>query len=103
MKTAATITRGDEPIATYVIMGICVALGLGSMSSAGDWLERRLHEDRIVDFGLYRPAVADGEVYRARDRRASCTPGPFHLLVNMYSLYILGSMLEPPSGACASC
>jgi membrane associated rhomboid family serine protease len=96
VKTAATITRGDDPVATYVIMGICVALGLGSMLSAGDWLGGGFTKIDL-DFGLYRPAVADGEIYRVLTS-GFLHAGPFHLLVNMYSLWILGSMLEPLTG-----
>jgi len=96
VKTAATITHGGDPIVTYVIMGICVALGLGSMFSGGDWLSGNLTK-LDIDFGLFGPSVADGEVYRVVTS-GFLHAGPFHLLVNMYSLYILGSMLEPMVG-----
>ena len=96
VKTAATIQRGADPTATYVIMGICVALGLGSMLSEGNWLSGGL--DKLsFDFGLYGPFVADGDIYRIVTA-GFLHAGPFHLLVNMYSLYILGSMLEPAIG-----
>jgi membrane associated rhomboid family serine protease len=96
VKTAAAIRHGDDPTVTYVILGICVALGLGSMLSEGNWLSGGL--DKLsVDFGLYAPFVADGEVYRIVTA-GFLHAGPFHLLVNMYSLYILGSMLEPAIG-----
>jgi membrane associated rhomboid family serine protease len=96
VKTAATIARGDDPVATYVIMGICVALGLGSLLSAGNWLGGGLTQID-VDFGLFGPSVADGQVYRLLTA-GFLHGGPFHLLVNMYSLYILGSLLEPAVG-----
>jgi membrane associated rhomboid family serine protease len=96
VKTAATLTRGDEPRATYVIMGICVALGIGSLLSQGNWLSGGLTQ-LDVDFGLFGPSVADGEVYRLVTS-GFLHGGPFHLLVNMYSLFILGSLLEPTMG-----
>jgi membrane associated rhomboid family serine protease len=96
VKTAATIRRGEDPVATYVIMGICVALGLGSMLSDGNWISGGLSKID-VDFGLFGPYVANGEVYRLVTS-GFLHAGPFHLLVNMYSLYILGSLLEPSIG-----
>ena len=96
VKTAATIQRGEDPVSTYVIMGICVALGLGSMLSDGNWLSGGLSK-LDVDFGLFGPSVANGEVYRLVTA-GFLHAGPFHLLVNMYSLYILGSLLEPAIG-----
>jgi membrane associated rhomboid family serine protease len=96
VKTAATIRHGEDPIATYVIMGICVALGLGALVSGGD--VTGAGGDRLaIDFGLNAPSVADGEVYRVLTA-GFLHAGPFHLFVNMYSLYILGSLLEPAVG-----
>jgi membrane associated rhomboid family serine protease len=96
VKTAATIRRGEDPVATYVIMGICVALGIGSLLSDGNWISGGLSK-LDIDFALYGPSVADGEVYRLVTS-GFLHAGPFHLLVNMYSLYILGSLLEPSIG-----
>jgi membrane associated rhomboid family serine protease len=96
VKTAATITRGEDPVATYVLMGICVALGLGSVFAGGEWLSGGT--DRLsADLGLYGPYVADGEIWRVLTS-GFLHAGPFHLLVNMYSLWILGTMLEPSIG-----
>ena len=96
VKTAATITRGGDPVATYVLMGVCVALGLGSVLAGGSWLSSGT--DQIsIDLGLFGPSVADGEIYRVLTA-GFLHAGPFHLLVNMYSLWILGSMLEPSIG-----
>jgi membrane associated rhomboid family serine protease len=96
VKTAATIRTGDTPVVTYVIMGICVALGLGSFLSGGSWASGGFTKIDI-NFALFGPAVADGEVYRLVTS-GFLHAGPFHLLVNMYSLWILGSMLEPMMG-----
>jgi membrane associated rhomboid family serine protease len=96
IKTAATIQRGADPVVTYVIMGICVALALGSMLSSGSWLSGGFGKID-VDFALYGPNVANGEVYRLVTA-GFLHAGPFHLLVNMYSLYILGSLMEPAIG-----
>jgi membrane associated rhomboid family serine protease len=95
VKTAATIRRGEDPIATYVIMGICVALGLGSLLSGGQ--ATGLGDTLALNFGLDAPDVAGGDVYRLVTA-GFLHAGVFHLLVNMYSLYILGSLLEPAVG-----
>jgi membrane associated rhomboid family serine protease len=95
VKTAATIRRGEDPVATYVIMGICVALGLGALLSGG---QATGSGGSIADnFGLNAPTVANGEVYRLLTA-GFLHAGPFHLLVNMYSLFILGTLLEPAVG-----
>ncbi len=95
VKTAATIRTGGDPMATYVIMGICVALGLGSLLSGGQ--ATGLGDTLAVNFGLDAPDVAGGDVYRLVTA-GFLHAGVFHLLVNMYSLYILGSLLEPAVG-----
>jgi membrane associated rhomboid family serine protease len=51
----------------------------------------------IGDFALNGPAVANGEVYRIVTA-GFLHSGLFHLLVNMYSLWILGTLLEPGVG-----
>jgi membrane associated rhomboid family serine protease len=96
VKTAATITRGEEPVVTYILMGICVALGIGSMLSPGNWLSGGFTQ-LDLDFSLIGAKVADGEVYRLVTA-GFLHAGIFHLLVNMYSLWILGSLLEPTMG-----
>jgi membrane associated rhomboid family serine protease len=95
VKTAATIRQGADPMATYVIMGICIALGLGSLLSGGQ--ATGLGDTLASNFGLDAPDVASGDVYRLVTA-GFLHAGPFHLLVNMYSLYILGSLLEPAVG-----
>jgi membrane associated rhomboid family serine protease len=99
VKTAATIRTGDTPMVTYVIMGICVALQLGQMLSAGGGLTGTgLGGSKVIsDFSLFGPSVADGEVYRLVTA-GFLHAGFFHLLVNMYSLWILGTLVEPAVG-----
>src|SRR5690349_2369246 len=94
VKTSATIRRGEDPMATYVLMGICVALGIGSLLSGGSAAGLGTLGQR---FAVNGPDVANGEVYRLLTA-GFLHAGLFHLLVNMYSLYILGSLLEPAVG-----
>jgi membrane associated rhomboid family serine protease len=95
VKTAATIRRGETPVVTYVIMGICIALGLGAFASGGG--ATGLSGSLGANFALDAPDVANGEVYRLLTA-GFLHAGFFHLLVNMYALYILGSLLEPAIG-----
>jgi membrane associated rhomboid family serine protease len=98
VKTSATVTRGEAPVATYVIIGICVALQLGEMASGANAAAGGLGGSSLIqNFALFGPSVADGEVYRLLTA-GFLHSGLFHLLVNMFSLWVLGTMLEPGIG-----
>jgi len=98
VKTAATITRGEAPVVTYVLMGICVALQLGQMAAGASATGGGLGGSSLTfDYGLFGPAVANGDVYRIVTS-GFLHSGLFHLLVNMYTLWILGTLLEPAVG-----
>jgi membrane associated rhomboid family serine protease len=96
VKTSTTITRGEAPVATYVIMGICIALELGALAGGGSAASGG-GDQLLLNFGLNAPDVASGEVYRLVTS-GFLHAGLFHLLVNMYSLYILGTLLESGIG-----
>ena len=88
VRTARTMT--DDPRATYVLMGICIAL------AAGDYLSRG-QSDILRVGGLNGFDVANGEYWRLVTS-GFLHAGIIHLLFNMYALYILGTMLEPAIG-----
>jgi membrane associated rhomboid family serine protease len=76
-----------EPIATYVLIAINVAVFLGASQSA----------NAQNDLVLFGPAVADGDYWRL------LTSGflhveIIHILMNMLALYWLGRMIEPALG-----
>jgi membrane associated rhomboid family serine protease len=76
-----------EPIATYVLIAINVAIFVGARSSVS------ARNDLI----LYGPLVADGDYWRL------ITSGFLHveithILLNMLSLFWLGRMIEPALG-----
>jgi membrane associated rhomboid family serine protease len=76
-----------EPIATYVLIAINVAVFVGARSSV------QAQNDLI----LFGPAVADGDYWRL------ITSGFLHveithILLNMLSLFWLGRMIEPALG-----
>ena len=87
-----------EPVLTYVLIGINVAVALGALlgggsATGGGGLDGTLLQDGSVS----RATVADGEYWRLLTA-GFLHAGFFHLLFNMLSLYILGSLLEPGVG-----
>jgi membrane associated rhomboid family serine protease len=78
-----------DPIATYVIIAICVLAYFGSRAGGTG----RAFNELL----LYGPAVADGEYWRLVTS-GFLHAGLLHLLFNMYVLYWLGRMIEPAIG-----
>jgi membrane associated rhomboid family serine protease len=93
VKTMSTV---ETPVLTYILIGISVALALGSMASGGNSVGGD-DGSLIRDFALSRFTVGEGEVWRLVTA-GFLHAGLLHLLFNMYALYILGSMLEPGIG-----
>jgi membrane associated rhomboid family serine protease len=76
-----------EPIATYVLIAINVAI----------WFGVRTNINTANDLALFGPSVSDGEYWRL------LTSGflhieLLHIAMNMLSLYWLGRMIEPALG-----
>jgi membrane associated rhomboid family serine protease len=87
---------GAEPLATYVLIGICIAVFIAELATGGSLGEARL-SDAAREGAVSKAGVANGEIYRlltAGFLHADIT----HLLFNMLSLYILGQLLEPQFG-----
>ncbi len=78
-----------EPTVAYVLLAINVLMYLGQSAAGSNSVYR--------DFVLFGPLVADGEWWRLLTA-GFLHGGTFHLLLNMYALYILGRMLEPSLG-----
>jgi membrane associated rhomboid family serine protease len=88
--------RGDAP-ATYAIIALCVAGFVAEIAGGGGF--GRLGGGGVIeDGGLFGPAVADGEPYRIVTS-AFLHAGVLHLGLNMFALYILGTLLEPAIGS----
>jgi membrane associated rhomboid family serine protease len=100
-RTRARTIRStsDEPTLTYLLIGINVliflgaALGGASATGGGGLGGSTL----LTEGALSRSAVADGEYWRLITS-GFLHAGFFHLLFNMLSLWILGSILEPAVG-----
>src|SRR5215218_3598010 len=84
----------DEPTLTYVLIGINVLVGIGSLLGGGAGADSSSLTD---DGGVSQHFIADGEYWRLLTA-GFLHAGPFHLLTNMFALWILGSMVEPALG-----
>jgi membrane associated rhomboid family serine protease len=92
---AGAASRSDAP-ATYVLVGICVAAFVAEILTGGSIGE--LGGDSLsIDFGLFGPAVAEGEPYRIVTY-SFLHAGLLHLAFNAIALYVLGTLLEPAIG-----
>lgn len=89
---------GADPVLTYGLITLSVlayfasVMGGSSVTSGGFGGSQVL-----VEGALSRVDVADGELWRLVTG-GFLHAGLFHLLFNMYALYILGGMLEPVLG-----
>ncbi len=88
--------RSDAP-ATYAILGACVLAFVVEMLGGGGVATLDGGGSVITDFGLFGPSVAEGEPYRIVTS-AFLHAGILHLGLNMFALYVLGSLLEPAIG-----
>ncbi len=82
--------------ATFVLIALNTAAFLAEIVGAGGGFAVG-NSSVVLDFGLYGPFVAEGEVYRL------ATGGflhndLFHIGFNMFALYFLGRLLEPSIG-----
>jgi membrane associated rhomboid family serine protease len=87
-------TMTNEPVLTYVLIGINVLVGIGSLLGGGAGADSSSLTD---DGGVSQATVGDGDYWRLLTA-GFLHAGPFHLLTNMLALWILGSMIEPVLG-----
>jgi membrane associated rhomboid family serine protease len=84
----------DEPALTYILIGINVLVGIGSLLGGGAGADSSSLTD---DGGVSQNTIANGEYWRLITA-GFLHAGPFHLLTNMLALWILGSLIEPALG-----
>ena len=89
-------TRADAP-ATYAIIGICVAAFVAELVGGGYERPRRRRDDHPRGRPRRARWSPTGEPYRIVTS-AFLHAGLLHLGLNMFALYILGSLLEPAIG-----
>jgi membrane associated rhomboid family serine protease len=84
----------SDPTLTYVLIGINVLVGIGSLLGGGAGADSSSLTD---DGGVSQHFIADGEYWRLLTA-GFLHAGLFHLFANMLALWILGSMIEPAVG-----
>jgi membrane associated rhomboid family serine protease len=90
-RTPVRTLRGMavEPVATYILIAVNVAVYFGSRSSAKAYF----------DLSLTSQSVAGGDWWKLVTNGFMHDPNTiFHLLLNMYALFWLGRMIEPALG-----
>lgn len=109
VQTGAAIgARGGEPVATYALLALNVIVFLAEVMGGGGAASVEGGGNLIGDGGLCANAIDDGgacgnqlsgggEVFRIVTG-AFLHAGPLHLLMNMFALYILGTLIEPIIG-----
>ncbi len=91
-------SASDEPVLTYILIGINVAVALGALLGGASATGGGIGGSTLLQDGsVSRPEIADGEYWRLVTA-GFLHAGFFHLLFNMLSLYILGGLLEPAVG-----
>jgi membrane associated rhomboid family serine protease len=90
--------RGDEPMLTYILIGIIVLVQLGAMASGASATGSSFGgSELIADGAVSRGTIADGEYWRLITS-GFLHAGFLHLAFNAFALYVLGSLLEPAIG-----
>ena len=92
VRTMRSMT--DEPTLTYVLIGLNVIAGIGSLYGGNIGTEGGSLTDA---WAISRADMADGEYWRLVTS-GFVHVGIFHLAFNMLALWILGSMIEPALG-----
>ena len=111
-RGVAAIAATATPYATYALIGLNAIAFLAEVIAGGGAGSPGGGGDLIADGGICGNAIADGgicgiegsivlsdggEIYRIVTG-AFLHAGPFHLLLNMFALYVLGTLLEPAIG-----
>src|ERR687892_1532267 len=92
------IRRAESPYGTYAFIALNVIVFIAELGGGGGAASLEGGGRLVADGGLLGPAVADqGEWYRIVTS-GFLHAGPLHLLMNMFVLYVLGTLLEPAIG-----
>jgi membrane associated rhomboid family serine protease len=88
----------DTPTLTYILIGINVAVALGGFLSGANTTGGGIGSSSLINDGsVSRFAIADGEYWRLITA-GFLHAGLLHLTFNMFSLWVLGGILEPAVG-----
>jgi membrane associated rhomboid family serine protease len=91
-------STSDEPALTYLLIGINVLVGLGAVLGGASASGGSIGGSTLIREGAVSSfAIEQGDYWRLLTA-GFLHAGFFHLFFNMFSLYILGGMLEPAIG-----
>lgn len=100
VHSGAGSASGAALQATYALIAVNVVVFLAQLGGGGgDVASVEGGGTLIRDGGLFGPAIADGGEWWRIVTSGFLHAGPLHLLLNMFVLYILGSLLEPAIGS----
>ena len=97
VRHGAGAASGSDTPATYALIALCVLAFVAELAGGGGAGSLDGGGRVIREGGLFGPAVDGGEWYRIVTS-AFLHAGLFHLLLNMFALYVLGTLLEPGIG-----
>jgi membrane associated rhomboid family serine protease len=87
-----------DPVLTYGLIAVNVLVYLGEAMSGSSVAGGGFGGSQVIaDGALSRAGIHDGELWRLITA-GFLHAGLFHLLFNMYALYLLGQLLEPAVG-----
>lgn len=94
---AAAYGPGSPPVLTYTLIAASVLAFLAEVLSGGALSVSAQGAKLVGEGALNGPAIAAGEWYRIVTG-GFLHAGALHLLLNMYALFVLGTLLEPVLG-----
>jgi membrane associated rhomboid family serine protease len=95
VRTMRTI---EEPILTYVLIGINVIVAIGAFLGGASATQGGIGQSQLLEYGaVSRVDIANGEYWRLVTA-GFLHAGFLHLAFNMFALYVLGTLLEPAIG-----
>ena len=98
VQKAASTLDTDTPYLTYILIGICTMVEIGVLTGGSEVAGGGILASPLgQDGALFGPAVAEGDVWRLVTS-AFLHSGLFHLGINMFILWQLGTMMEPAIG-----
>ena len=99
VRTMRSAAAGGEPVLTYALIAICVVVFIGEVAGGASATGSGFGSSKLFVNGALRGSdVADGDYWRLLTA-GFLHAGFFHLFFNMFSLWILGQLLEPAIGS----
>jgi membrane associated rhomboid family serine protease len=92
------IRRSGTPYATYALIALNVIVFIAEIGGGGGAASLEGGGQLIADGGLLGPAISDGGEWYRIVTSGFLHAGPLHLFLNMFVLYILGTLLEEGIG-----